>query len=45
MKRAINMLANRLDYAVPPQDLSLSRSRIPAIPQSRLVITNVRPRN
>tara|TARA_R110000868_G_scaffold404902_1_gene683689 strand:- start:80832 stop:82082 length:1251 start_codon:yes stop_codon:yes gene_type:complete len=45
MKRAIDMLANRLDYDVPPQDLSVSRSRMPAIPQSRLVITNVRPRN
>lgn len=45
MKRAINMLANRLDYAVPRQDLSVNRSRLPAIPQSRLLITNVRPRN
>lgn len=45
MKRAIDMLANRLDYDVPPQDLSVSRSRMPAIPKSRLVIANVRPRN
>ncbi|GAA3274939.1 cytochrome P450 [Sphingomonas yabuuchiae] len=45
IKRAIDMLANRLDYDLPPQDLSVSRSRMPAVPKSRLVITNVRPRN
>lgn len=45
IKQAIDMLANRLDYDVPPQDLTVSRSRMPAIPRSRLVITNVRPRN
>ena len=40
LKEAVKFLSS-LRYAVPPQDLSVSLSRMPAIPKSRFVITNV----
>ena len=40
MKEAVKFLSS-LRYTVPPQDLSVSLSRLPAIPKSRLVMTDV----
>ncbi|MDT0676673.1 hypothetical protein [Autumnicola musiva] len=37
-KAAINLMVNKMDYAVPEQDLKISMSRIPAIPRSRFRI-------
>lgn len=42
MKVALDMLAKRLNYDVPEQDLWVDYSRLPALPRSRLVIKNVR---
>lgn len=40
--RAARLLARGMDYTVPPQDLSVDLSRMPAIPRSRFVIADVR---
>ncbi|OJH42451.1 cytochrome [Cystobacter ferrugineus] len=42
MKVAARMLTRGMRYDVPPQDLRVSLSRIPAEPASRFVIANVR---
>lgn len=44
MEQAVGKLAGELRYDVPPQDLTVSRSRVPTQPESRFVIRNVRPR-
>jgi fatty-acid peroxygenase len=42
MKRAVRTLTREMRYDVPPQDLRIDLSRMPAIPRSRFVIANVR---
>ena len=42
MKDAVEFLAESVAYDIPPQDLRISMSRMPAIPRSRFVISNVR---
>lgn len=42
MKQAVAFLSRELRYDVPPQDLGISLTRIPAIPQSRFIMRNVR---
>jgi fatty-acid peroxygenase len=42
MKVALNFLARRLTYEIPEQDLRVDHSRLPALPRSRFIITNVR---
>jgi fatty-acid peroxygenase len=42
MRKALRLLTSSISYDVPPQDLSISLSRIPAILKSRFVISNVR---
>lgn len=44
MKTSLDFLINSIDYEVPPQDLSISMRKIPAIPKSRFVIKAVRLR-
>jgi fatty-acid peroxygenase len=41
-KVAIHFLAGGLSYELPDQDLTLDTSRLPALPRSRLVISNVK---
>ncbi len=41
-KVAVRFLTQSMAYDVPDQDLTISMSRMPAIPQSRFVISNVR---
>ena len=43
MQRAVQLLTTTMRYDVPVQDLRIDLSRMPAIPESRLVLTNVRP--
>ncbi len=43
MKQAIGMLTQRMQYDLPPQKLSVDRSRLPALPRSGFVMTRVRP--
>ncbi|HEX5499308.1 MAG TPA: cytochrome P450, partial [Thermomicrobiales bacterium] len=43
MKDAARQLTAGMAYDVPPQDLSVDRSRMPTIPASRFVINHVRP--
>ncbi|MDG4796118.1 cytochrome P450 [Micromonospora sp. WMMD1082] len=42
MKRAVNLLTDAMRYDVPPQDLSVDLSRMPALPPSGFVVTAVR---
>lgn len=44
MQQACRVLTRDVDYAVPPQDLRVPLRRIPARPNSGLVISEVRPR-
>ncbi len=43
MQEAVHLLTSAMTYDVPPQDLRIDRSTLPALPQSRFVVTNVRP--
>lgn len=45
MAVAVEMLTRRMDYALPPQDLRISRRRVPARPRSGVVVRNVRRRS
>jgi fatty-acid peroxygenase len=42
MKTAVRLLTLEMQYDVPKQDLSIDLSRMPALPESRFVISNVR---
>ncbi|MBW4537745.1 MAG: cytochrome P450 [Myxacorys chilensis ATA2-1-KO14] len=42
MKASVKFLTQSIQYDVPEQDLRISLSRIPAIPKSRFIISNVR---
>lgn len=42
MTAAVRCLTQDMAYAVPPQDLSVGRGRIPALPRSGVVLDNVR---
>jgi fatty-acid peroxygenase len=42
MKVAVRFLEQSMVYEVPPQDLSVSLTRIPAQPKSRFIIRSVR---
>ena len=43
VKSALQLFAGDIAYDVPPQDLTVGLRRIPALPASGFVITNVRP--
>jgi fatty-acid peroxygenase len=45
MKAITRMLAREMEYRVPPQNLTIDLNRIPALPRSRFVITDVRERS
>jgi fatty-acid peroxygenase len=40
-KLGLDFLARRMEYEVPPQDLRIDRTRLPALPRSRFVIRAV----
>ncbi|MCK5909229.1 MAG: cytochrome P450 [Caulobacter sp.] len=42
MERSLQVLAEDIDYDVPDQDLSIDFRRLPALPRSGFVMTNVR---
>ncbi len=42
VKEAVRLLTTAMSYSVPKQDLRVLLSRMPAVPQSRFVISNVR---
>lgn len=42
MKMALNLLTRSMRYDVPKQNLQITLARMPAIPESRFVISNVR---
>ncbi|GHG26185.1 cytochrome P450 [Paracoccus aerius] len=44
IRHAARMLVERMDYSVPPQDLTVSLSHVPALPASGMVLAAVRPR-
>lgn len=42
MKMAAQFLTSRITYDVPDQDLHIDRSRLPALPRSQFIMSNVR---
>ena len=44
IRQATRLLVEAMDYTVPPQDLSVSLSRIPALPRSGMVLADIRDR-
>ena len=42
MEMTLDFLVNAIAYSVPTQNLDISLSRMPAVPKSRFVITNVK---
>ena len=42
-KLGLDFLATHMEYEVPPQDLQIDRTRLPALPRSRFVMAHVRP--
>lgn len=44
MKAAVRFLVAYIDYDIPSQDLSFSLARVPSLPESGFVISNVRSR-
>ncbi|MBE9108952.1 cytochrome P450 [Nodosilinea sp. LEGE 07298] len=42
MNQVLGFLVNELEYDVPPQDLQVKLSRMPTLPESGFVISNVR---
>lgn len=45
MKTAVRLLTSVMSYSVPGQDLRIDLARMPAIPESRMVLGNVQPRD
>jgi fatty-acid peroxygenase len=41
-KAAVRFLTEDISYDLPPQDLSLEMTHMPALPRSRFIISNVR---
>ncbi len=41
-RAAVEALIHKMEYELPPQDLSISKRRIPAIPKSRMILQSVR---
>lgn len=44
MKTSLDFLVNKIEYDVPNQDLSYSMTKMPTLPESRFVISNIRQR-
>jgi fatty-acid peroxygenase len=42
MKSIIRVMVREMSYGVPSQDLQINLARIPALPNSRFIVTNVR---
>lgn len=42
MKACLDMMVNHMEYDVPPQNLDFSMNRMPSLPKSRFIMTNVR---
>ncbi|MBU5466834.1 cytochrome P450 [Virgibacillus sp. MSJ-26] len=42
MKACLDMMVNHMEYDVPPQDLDFSMNRMPSLPKSRFIMTNVK---
>jgi len=44
MKRTVDFFVHQISFSVPPQDLEIDYSRLPALPRSQMVLSNVRLR-
>lgn len=42
MKASLDFLVNKIEYDVPDQDLRYSMAKIPTLPESRFIISNIR---
>ena len=42
MKASLDFLVNKIEYIVPKQDLGYSLARIPTLPESGFVMTNIK---
>lgn len=43
MKRAVRFLTTRMRYELPEQDLSIAMNRLPALPRSHFIMSEIRP--
>lgn len=44
MKSTLDFLVNKIEYEIPKQDLSYNLGKMPTLPKSGFVMTNIRPR-
>ncbi|HAZ36281.1 MAG TPA: cytochrome P450 [Clostridiaceae bacterium] len=44
MKISLNFLVNNMEYEVPAQDLSYSLSKMPTLPKSGFIMSNIKPK-
>ena len=44
MKVSLNFLVNNMEYEVPAQDLSYSLSKMPTLPKSGFIMSNIKPK-
>lgn len=42
MKASLDFLVNKIEYDVPDQDLAYSMAKMPTLPESRFIISNIR---
>ncbi|WP_449354750.1 cytochrome P450 [Virgibacillus natechei] len=42
LKESLDVLVNKLDYEVPEQDLSFSMNDMPSLPESKVIVRNVK---
>ena len=42
MERALRMLLCEMEYRLPAQDLRIDRSRMPALPGSKIILEDIR---
>ena len=42
MKASLDFLVNKIEYDVPNQNLSYSMAKIPTLPESKFIISNIR---
>ena len=42
MKASLDFLVNKIEYDVPNQNLSYSMERMPTLPESKFIMSNIR---
>ena len=42
MKKTLDFLVNKIQYQLPDQDLSYNLARIPTLPKSKIILSNIK---